>query len=149
VRDDQKTISLTVSSLCTLFGYINRAKILKRSSRQRSPEFGVDLLVRREVLSAENDREFYEIHYILKATKCFDITYSFILKLKKKFDLDKKKKKHFRKTFFGGKRDFVKMCQVRCPKQRLKVPIPQLRRSLNCGTFNHPQNHIFVNNSRR
>jgi len=43
------------------------------------------------------------------------------------------------KNIFGGKRDFVKMCQVRCPKQPLKVPTPQLRRSLNCDTFSPPK----------
>ena len=50
--------------------------------------------------------------------------------------------KTFQKTFFGEKRDFVKMCQVRCPNQPLKVPSPQLRRSLNCGTFSPPKSHF-------
>jgi len=44
-----------------------------------------------------------------------------------------------KKHVLGGKWDIVKMCQVRCPKQPLKVPTHQLRRLLNCDTFSpHP-----------
>jgi len=49
------------------------------------------------------------------------------------------------KNSLGGKREFVKMCQVRRPKQPLKVPTTRLGRSLKCGTFATPPlpNHIF------
>ena len=43
--------------------------------------------------------------------------------------------KNVEKHLGGGKREFVKMCQVRRPKQPLKVPTPLLCRSLSCGTF--------------
>ena len=54
---------------------------------------------------------FWEIELLLVETIC-------------KHEEAIRTQKTFQKNIFGGKRDFVKMCQVRCPKQPLKVPTP-------------------------
>ncbi len=51
--------------------------------------------------------------------------------------------KNIEKNIFLGERGISKMCQGRCGEQPPKVPILQLRRSINCGTFLSP-NSVFL-----